>query len=162
MEIIFDCKAKLLVKLDKSGGYVVSMFVPQHSHGPATPSKRFMLRSHHEVPESKRQLLNTYDVANVRSKQQMQVFPLQSGGLGKIGFTDTDARNHRRDEKEKKRGLDGQLLFQPFENRKEMGNGFTYNINQDADKKITHVFWANGSFHSAYKVFGDVVTFDTT
>ncbi|RWR92230.1 protein FAR-RED IMPAIRED RESPONSE 1-like protein [Cinnamomum micranthum f. kanehirae] len=38
MEIRFDCKAKLQVKLDKSGGYVVSMFVPQHSHAPATPS----------------------------------------------------------------------------------------------------------------------------
>ena len=162
METRFDCKAKLQVKLDKSGGYVVSMFVPQHSHAPATPSKRFMLRSHREVPESKRQLINTYDAANVQSKQQMQVFASQSGGLDKIGFTDTDVRNHRRDEKEKKRGLDGQLLFQLFENRKEMGNGFTYTIKRDADKKITHVFWANGSFRSAYKVFGDVVTFDTT
>ncbi|KAJ8616304.1 hypothetical protein MRB53_035676 [Persea americana] len=37
METRFDCKAKLQVKLDKSGGYVVSMFVPQHSHAPATP-----------------------------------------------------------------------------------------------------------------------------
>ena len=74
METRFDCKAKLQVKLDKSGGYVVSMFVPQHSQAPATPSKRVMLRSHREVPESKRQLINTYDAANVRSKQQMQVF----------------------------------------------------------------------------------------
>ena len=54
------------------------------------------------------------------------------------------------------------MLFQLFENCKEMGNGFTYTIKRDADKKITHVFWANGSFRSAYKVFGDVVTFDTT
>ena len=43
-----------------------------------------------------------------------------------------------------------------------MGNGFTYTIERDADKKITYVFWANGAFCSAYKVFGDVVTFDTT
>ena len=114
------------VKRDKSGGYVVSMFVPEHSHAPATPSKRFMLRSHREVPESKRQLINTYDSANVRNKQQMQVFASQSGGLDKMRFTDKDAKNHRRDEKEKRRGLDGQLLFQLFENHKEMGNGFTY------------------------------------
>ena len=65
METRFDCKAKLQVKIDKSGGYVVSKFVPQHSHAPATPSKRFMLRSHRKVPESKRQLINTYDLANV-------------------------------------------------------------------------------------------------
>ncbi|KAJ8615718.1 hypothetical protein MRB53_035090 [Persea americana] len=106
METRFDCKAKLQVKLDKSSGYVVSMFVHQHSHALATPSKRFMLRSHREVPESKRQLINIYDAANVQSKQQIQVFASQSGGLDKIGFTDMDARNHRRDEKEKKRGLD--------------------------------------------------------
>ncbi|RWR80203.1 protein FAR1-RELATED SEQUENCE 5-like protein [Cinnamomum micranthum f. kanehirae] len=162
MQTRFDCKAQLQVKIDKSGGYVVSKFVPQHSHAPTTPSKRLMLRSRRQVPESKRQIINTYDSANVRSKQQMQVLASQSGGLDKIGFTDTNAKNHRRDEKEKKRGLDGQLLFQLFENRKEMGSGFTYTIERDADKKITHVFWANGAFRSAYKVFGDVVTFDTT
>ena len=92
----------------------------------------------------------------------MQVFATQFEGLNKIEFTNTDAKNHRRDEKEKKRGLDGQLLFQLFENRKEMGNGFTYTIERDAHKKITHIFWANGAFRSAYKVFGDVVKFDTT
>ncbi|KAJ8617006.1 hypothetical protein MRB53_013192 [Persea americana] len=43
METRFDCKAKLQVKLDKSGGYVVSMFVPQHSHAPATPTSHWPL-----------------------------------------------------------------------------------------------------------------------
>ncbi|KAJ8627612.1 hypothetical protein MRB53_020919 [Persea americana] len=40
METRFDCKAKLQVKLDKSGGYVVFMFVPQHSHAPASPRSK--------------------------------------------------------------------------------------------------------------------------
>ena len=46
-----------------------------------------------------------------------------------------------------------------------MGYGFTYNIKQDAKKKIKYIFWANGAngtFCSAYKFFGDVVTFNTT
>ena len=150
------------VKKDKSGGYEVSKFVTGHCHPPTTPHKRFMLRSHRCVPETTKQQINTYDTANIRSKQQMQIFSSQFGGLDKIGFTDRDAENHRRNEKEKRKGLDGQLLFQLFENRKEMTHGFTYNIERDAEKKITHIFWANGTFRSAYKIFGDVVTFDTT
>ena len=64
-------------------------------------------------------------------------------GLHKIGFTDTDVENYYRDEKENKRGLDGQLLFQLFENRNEMDSGFTNTIERDAYKKITHVLWTN-------------------
>eukprot|EP00268_Persea_americana_P063639 TRINITY_DN8278_c0_g1_i1.p1 TRINITY_DN8278_c0_g1~~TRINITY_DN8278_c0_g1_i1.p1 ORF type:complete len:130 (+),score=15.31 TRINITY_DN8278_c0_g1_i1:950-1339(+) len=128
METRVNCKAQMQVKKDKSCGYEVSIFVPGHCHPPTTPCKRFMLRSHRFVPESTKQQINTYDSANLRSKQQMQIFSSQSGGLDKIGFTDKDAENHRRNDKAKRKGLDGQLLFQLFENRKEMGNGFTYNI----------------------------------
>lgn len=48
----------------------------------------------------------------------MVVFRKQWGELDKIGFTDKDAENHYRNEKEKKNGLDGHMLFQHFENWK--------------------------------------------
>ncbi|KAJ8623293.1 hypothetical protein MRB53_031822 [Persea americana] len=66
METRFDCKAKLQVKLDKSGGYVVSMFVPQHSHAPATPknivyeddvTSKFVVRNYSDEKEIEREVL---------------------------------------------------------------------------------------------------------
>ena len=118
METGENCKAQLQIKKDQLGGYLVSKFVLEHSHAPATPHKRFMLISHRGVPKSKKQLINTLDYANIRSTQQMVVFGKQSGGLEKIGFTDKDAENHHKNKKEKKKGLDGHMLFQHFENRK--------------------------------------------
>ena len=140
METRENCKAQLQIKKDQAGGYIVSKFVPEHSHAPTTPRKRFMLRSYRGVPESKKQLINTLDSANIRSTQQMVVFGKQSGGLEKIGFADKYVENHRRNEKEKKKGLDGHMLFQHFENRKEMSPGFICNLERDGDDKVTHVF----------------------
>ena len=33
------------------------------------------------------------------------------------------------------------MLFQHFENKKEMSPGFIYYIERDEDNKVTHVFW---------------------
>lgn len=68
----------------------------------------------------------------------------------------------RRENREEKKGLHGQLLFKQFKNGKEMSPGFIYNIEKDRENKITHVFWADHNFCTSYGIFGDVIIFDTT
>ena len=58
----------------------------------------------------------------------MVVFNSLAGGPENLGFIDNDAENVRRKNKEEKKGLDGQLLFEQFKNHKEMILVFIYNI----------------------------------
>ena len=46
----------------------------------------------------------------------MAVFNSLVGGPENLGFIDKDAKNVRRKNREEKKGLDGQLLFEQFKN----------------------------------------------
>ncbi|KAK9288998.1 hypothetical protein L1049_017469 [Liquidambar formosana] len=100
--------------------------------------------------------------ANIPTCQQMSILELQSGGLQNIGCTEQDIRNARRNVRKANDGHDADMLNEHFLAQKEKNPYFTYTIETDDENQISHIFWADATSREAYKVFGDVVVFDTT
>lgn len=163
METRENCSAEFQVKKKRGeSNYSVCKFVKEHTHMLSTPHKRHLLRSHRIITPAQKNLIDTYQSANVKTANAMAVFELQANGFENIGFTETDLRNHNRDKRMKKIDNDGQLVYEYLLNCKERDDRFIFSIERDSEKQITHIFWAEHLFQQSYRVFGDVVSFDTT
>ncbi|RWR94342.1 protein FAR-RED IMPAIRED RESPONSE 1-like protein [Cinnamomum micranthum f. kanehirae] len=86
----------------------------------------------------------------------------QAGGRDKVGFTETDFRNHIRDKNEETKDNDGDMFYEHFRQWKERDLRNFFAIEKDDEDHIKHVFWADYYFQKSYEEFGDVVSFDTT
>lgn len=160
-----NCKAKLsVVKLNSSpsDNYIVTQFIEGHSHLLATPRKIHLLRSHRQISEAKRSLTRQLASANVPTHQQISILELEAGGIGNIGFIESDLRNAERDLRRVLAGHDADMLNEHFILEQEKNPAFTFTIKADNENKVTHCFWADATCRRAYQFYGDVVVFDTT
>ncbi|KAJ0960503.1 hypothetical protein J5N97_001638 [Dioscorea zingiberensis] len=158
-----SCKARLRVTKSKLGNhYIVSIFEEEHNHPLATTRKVGLLRSHRQVSEVKKCLMQQFSLANISTHQQMSVLELQAGGLGSIGHTERDICNEQSRVRRMLDGHDAELLYKHFLAKKESNSLFEYVFEADSNGKLKHVFWADAAMRMAYSYYGDVIVFDTT
>nr|XP_048321205.1 protein FAR1-RELATED SEQUENCE 5-like [Ziziphus jujuba var. spinosa] len=74
-----NCKAKLAMVRSKTGKFVITVFVEEHSHPLSTPRRVHLLRSHHSVSEAKKSLTLQFSAANVPTHQQISIFEFEAG-----------------------------------------------------------------------------------
>ena len=125
---------------------MVTKFIVEHTHALATPRNARMLWSHRKVTPAHRNLIDTFESNNIRTTNQRGVFEVHVGSMVSVGFIEKDVRNVKRDKNKEKRGRDCQLLYEYFQNLKEMNLGFCFSIEKDSEDQIKLVFWANQSF----------------
>ena len=87
----------------------------------------------------------------------MGLLVVQAGGRDKVGFTETDFRNHIRDKREEIKDNDGDMFYAYFSQMKEKDPRNFFSIEKDDDDHIKYVFWANYYFQKAYEGFFNVV-----
>ncbi|XP_058080669.1 protein FAR1-RELATED SEQUENCE 5-like [Magnolia sinica] len=92
----------------------------------------------------------------------MAVLSAQLGGYENIGCTEKDLTNYERDKRQKSKGRDAQMLYEHFEEMKELHLTFEYEVKVDEENSLLHCFWADHIARQSYKYFGDVIVFDTT
>ena len=87
----------------------------------------------------------------------------QVGGRDALSYTKQDQKNYNYSkwQKEQKCGKVGSL-FKYFQKQRKENPSFYYAVQLDASKLITNIFWADAQMIVDYKLFGDVVSFDTT
>ncbi|XP_050104663.1 protein FAR1-RELATED SEQUENCE 5-like [Malus sylvestris] len=101
-------------------------------------------------------------MANIPPHKQFDILGLQVGGIENVGCTQEDLNNYRGKVRNKMKGHDGKMLHDHFLLEQERNSEFTFKIQADEEHKITQCFWADASSRQAYKLYGDVVIFDTT
>ncbi|XP_060674867.1 protein FAR1-RELATED SEQUENCE 5-like [Ziziphus jujuba] len=157
-----NCKAKLAVVRSKTGKFVITVFVEEHSHPLSTPRRVHLLRSHRSVSEAKKSLTLQFSAANVPTHQQISILEFEAGGIENIGCTKKDIYNHEAKVWNELRGQDAELLKEYFLTEQEKDPCFFFKIDVDDDGKLKRCFWADSVSRRAYGCFGDVVVFDTT
>ncbi|XP_060669827.1 protein FAR1-RELATED SEQUENCE 5-like [Ziziphus jujuba] len=157
-----NCKAKLAVVRLKTGKFVITVFVEEHSHPLSTPRRVHLLRSHRSVSEAKKSLTLQFSAANVPTHQQISIIEFEARGIENIGCTKKDIYNHETKVRNELKGQDAELLKEYFLTEQEKDPCFFFKIDVDDDGKLKHCFWADLVSRRAYGCFGDVVVFDTT
>ncbi|BBN67850.1 Far-red impaired responsive family protein, partial [Prunus dulcis] len=156
-----NCKAKLTVVYD-GFNFVVQTFIEEHTHPLATPSRVHLLRSHRGVSDTKIKLVKKFSNVNIPLYQQFELLETQAGGHESVGFIERDLRNFERDEREKIKGHDAEMLYEYFKSEEDKDSDFFFKFETDNNNRMTRCFWVDSVARKAYTHFGDVVVFDTT
>ncbi|KAI5339418.1 hypothetical protein L3X38_018690 [Prunus dulcis] len=157
-----DCKASLEVKRRYDGKWFVCYFVREHNHD--------LYPEHiHYFPSNRR--INSVDKYNINALHSVGVKPSkifaamakQYGGYETIGFLEKDIRNHL--DKERRLALesgDAKAMLELFTRMQEENPNFFYAMDLDEEQCLVNVFWVDANGREDYKIFGDVISFDTT
>jgi len=107
--------------------------------------------------------LNINDEAGVPVHKSFRSLVSDAGGFENLDFVERDARNYIGQQRRTlgKEG-DGQALLNHFSSMRELNKDFFFEIDVDADNRISNIFWADGRSRVACADFGDIVSFDTT
>ena len=87
----------------------------------------------------------------------------QQGGDENVGRLEKDIRNHS--DKEKRLALaqgGAKEMLELFLHMQEENSNFFYAMDLDDEQRLKNVFWVDAKSREDYKIFGDIVSFDTT
>ncbi|XP_042016254.1 protein FAR1-RELATED SEQUENCE 5-like [Salvia splendens] len=142
--------------------YAVSNFVDQHNHDMVDTKHVRYMKSNRNLGDIHYKFLQDCTKANIRPTQTFNLLKEFLGGYDDVGCTVTDLRNAKRDILQEMKGADVQMILNQMEEKKNTIDGFHYKFQQGSDGKLLSLFWCDVVLRKNYKMFGDIVSFDTT
>ncbi|CAN6442617.1 unnamed protein product [Victoria cruziana] len=157
------CPAKLVVRKDGSGKWIVRIFVKDHNHPMVLPNKVQYLRSHRSSSTTAQNLIDSCMEAGVDINLMMAYLKKEASRITKLGIVERDCGNSASDTRPKVvESEDAQAVLDYFKQMQAKNPGFFYAIQVNEEECITNFFWVDGRSRTAYKYFGDAVTFTMT
>ncbi|XP_052287370.1 protein FAR-RED IMPAIRED RESPONSE 1-like [Citrus sinensis] len=157
-----DCKALLHVKRNSCGKWYVQNFIKEHNHE-LYPSHAHYFPCHRSIAFSNTHSINMLHAVGVGTNKIFAAMARKNGGYENIGYTEKDIRNHL--DKERRLALelgDARAMLNHFTQMQEENPNFFYAMDLDEEQRLKNVFWVDATSREDYKIFGDVVSFDTT
>lgn len=159
-----SCYAMLRIERKYPDMWVVSRFVKEHSHSTVAPRKVHHLRTRTPFPDGTKAMEQPYSGpvgqslhvpvdGKPKSIERNRVNPRAKTVVSKSSGKQTH----------KARTLgNAQNLLDYFKKMQAEHPGFYYAVQLNGGGCMTNVFWADARSRTAYRHFGDAVTFDTT
>nr|GEY71764.1 hypothetical protein [Tanacetum cinerariifolium] len=98
---------------------------------------------------------------NMGPRKGFKVLKQARGSFDKVGATETDSKNYKRDIDLFIGEGDAHMAIEKLE-KKELLPDFSYELMQGEDKKLSGLFWADETTKRNYIALGDIVGFDAT
>ncbi|XP_035546562.1 protein FAR1-RELATED SEQUENCE 5-like [Juglans regia] len=156
-----ECKAKINA-LRQDGVLRLTTVHNIHNHG-LSPKKSRFFRCNREVSDAVKRVLDTNDLAGIRTNKSYGSLVVGAGGFENLPFLENDCRNYIDKARHLRLGAGGAGALRDYFLRMQYKNpGFFYMMDIDDEGRLKNVFWADPRSRAAYQDFGDVVTFDTT
>ncbi|CAJ2631531.1 unnamed protein product [Trifolium pratense] len=154
-----DCKASLIVsKAWKRSKWVIKSITNVHNDGMVSPKSVTYLRCHKKISLAAKNLVEKFDEEGVPIGKVATMF---QGGDN--SFSSRDCWNHLRNLRRRNLDVgDAQAVFNFCKQKQVENPNFFYAIQCDDEDRMINFFWVDGRARLSYKIFGDVVTFDTT
>ncbi|KAF3631098.1 hypothetical protein FXO38_26794 [Capsicum annuum] len=132
------CLAHIITSRRSNGVFRITSFEDKHSYPLVDPTLSHLLPSQRNIKVVQAYELDLLDDSGIRPKASFEYAARQAGGQFFLGYTKGDHKNYLRDKRQEslKRGFD--------------------------DSLITNVFWVDAKMIRDFKIYGDVVSFDTT
>lgn len=131
------CKAMIQLSRRDHGKWVVSKFIPEHSHP----------------------FVDDVKVEKVKKRRQVPVIPAEFSsmfeGLSRDGGNEISLDSVLG-------GGESFGLLEYLKTQQSKNPAFFYSVQVDGNDHLTNVFWANAKARESYSYFGDVVMFDTS
>src|SRR3954470_142085 len=139
------------------------MFVEEHNHPLVKKfSLKRYLRSHRKIPKEEKEFIKILHQVNLSLGRIMQIMAELYGELGFIPYIAKDVSNLTAGFDNVHDESDMHRLIACFEDVKKEDPDFYYKIHVDHLNRVDHLYWVDGAARSAYKLYHDCLSFDTT
>ncbi|GKC01720.1 FAR1-related sequence 5-like protein isoform X1 [Tanacetum coccineum] len=157
------CNAQIRIKRIAGSKYMVYKFVEKHNHCLVHEDDIKYLRTCRKLTYPKQLLLHQLSNVNLGPVRSFKVMKEMYGGFENIGATSVECKNFRRGLNHFIGNRDAHMVVQKLLARAEFCPGFSVEYLQDEnDKSLVGLFWADETAKRNYAAFGDVVSFDAT
>lgn len=161
-----NCEAQMVIKKDVKSGlaqWVVVQFSNVHNHELLDSNEVRYLPAYRNISAVDRERILALSKAGCNVHLIMRALELEKGVKpGTLTFTERDLRNFLQSSKNLNEENEGAELLKVCKSMKEKNPDFRYDYTLDESNKLENIAWSYGESISAYKVFGDVVVFDTS
>ena len=152
----------LYIKRNFNGRWYVHSFISEHNHEVYRDHAHYF-PCHKSITSLDKQKIDTLHAVRVATNKIFAAMAKQSGGHQNVGCLEKDIRNHI--DKERRLTLeegDAKAMLEYFMHMQEENPNFFYAMDLDGEQRLRNVFWIDAKSREDYKIFGDVVSFDTT
>ncbi|XP_061355363.1 protein FAR1-RELATED SEQUENCE 5-like [Gastrolobium bilobum] len=142
----------------KTNMWRITHFIDNHNHEMVTPKSVTYLRSHRKMPDAAKCLVEKFNNSSLPTGKVATIFKSHD-----LGFDSRDCYNHMKNVRRKIYDAgDAQAVLHYCIKQQALNLDFFYSIKCDDDDRMVSFFWIDARSRHAYKLFGDVITFDTT
>ncbi|XP_074292498.1 protein FAR1-RELATED SEQUENCE 5-like [Silene latifolia] len=158
-----QCKAGLRTQVNEDGQWEVMQHFTEHNHD-LTPTQ--WQQHHHSgerISDPRREAIRALTEAFVAPSVQYKVAAVVAGGDVFVGHTKRDHINfvHRLKIKAIEGGV-AATLINLFTQRQAEDPGFFFRVQFNKEGRLHHLFWCDSMITEDYRLYHDVVIFDTT
>nr|GLL49690.1 protein FAR1-RELATED SEQUENCE 5-like [Ipomoea trifida] len=157
-----QCLAKICLRMDTSGVFVVSVFEDKHTHPLCSEASRQFMRGNIQLNATQQVFIANCIKANMGTSQTFILCKEMVGSYENIGATRVEFHNFKRDLQAYVDGFDGEMIIKTFNQKREVSEGFFFDYHLDENNRLARLFWADPLARSNFKCFGDAISFDAT
>ncbi|KAL6575156.1 hypothetical protein OROMI_012441 [Orobanche minor] len=157
------CEAHMTILLQNNGIFKVVSFQDDHNHALISTPMKHMMKVNRSLSNAQKSHADDAEYSGISIKSTVELMSREVGGPENLGFTKKDYMNyiHRKRMSKMEKG-DASAILHYFQKMQSENSSYFYSIQLDEDDMITNIFWADTRSVSDYKLFGDVLCFDTT
>lgn len=160
------CEAQMVIKKNVTSGvsrWSVVNFSNVHNHELMDSNEVRYPPSYRNIAGVDRDRILALAKSGCTESVIMRALEMEKGVKpGQLPFTERDLRNFLQASKSINREGEGTELLKVCRSVKEKNPDFRYEFTLDESNKLEHVSWTYATSVRAFKMFGDVVVFDTS
>ncbi|XP_021761452.1 protein FAR1-RELATED SEQUENCE 5-like [Chenopodium quinoa] len=158
-----NCKACIRAKVNKEGQFEVVAHVIQHNHELTKPQWHYLHRSERKMTEEKVVTIKTMKSSGLTTMDTYNYMATEAGGEQNIGHSVVDHLNFcSRLRMEQIEAGDAQTLVNILSQEQSEDPNFFFRVKFDKEGRICNIFWRDSMMLEDYRIYGDVLVFDTT
>uniref|UniRef100_A0A803LRS2 Protein FAR1-RELATED SEQUENCE n=1 Tax=Chenopodium quinoa TaxID=63459 RepID=A0A803LRS2_CHEQI len=158
-----NCKASLREKMNDDGKFKVVSHVLQHNHELTRKQWHYLHRSEREVTIEKAEAIKTMKSAGLSTMGTYNYMCTEANGEENLGHSVVDHLNFcSRLRMEQIEAGDAQTLVNTLIEEQKEDPNFYFRVKFDKEGRISNIFWRDAMMLEDYKIYGDVLVFDTT
>ncbi|XP_056696368.1 protein FAR1-RELATED SEQUENCE 5-like isoform X1 [Spinacia oleracea] len=158
-----ECKACIRVKLNEEGNFEVIQHVLHHNHELIRKPWQYLHKSQREITEEKAEYIEAMGTSGLRPMESFRYMCVEAGGEDCVGHTAIDHLNFcsRLRMKQIEAG-DAQALIDILYQEQANDPGFYFRVKLNEEGRVCNLFWRDSMMLEDYKIYGDILVFDTT
>ncbi|WVZ50147.1 hypothetical protein U9M48_001433 [Paspalum notatum var. saurae] len=161
VQVKTGCPVSMVIK-EKGSVWVIATLDLDHNHELNPEDSNNLFSGHKYMTEMEKGVIRTLNANNIPTRKMIGIFSYLRGGMTALPYKKKDVGNYRTKINREVTGNDMTQALHFFQDKQKEDPNFFYRFIIGEDKKVKHMFWADGSAVRYYEQYGDCVSFDTT